>query len=169
MARGWACLVFLVGLAALGSATLSSALRVTALATDNCLSLTNNGDIWTELDLLLDAGADDRTVARALYALVGALRAGRPLCASVVSASNTHLTAVSAGRACRERLGPARGAHQFAANDPLIECLKVGYQRGGLIALVATVEEEDARTANAAAAAAAAAAGAQNEAPPSAQ
>lgn len=138
-------------------ATLDSALRIHALAADNCFAHGGYMHIWRELNALLPDDADVNTVARSLYALSGALRAGRSVCSAIISAASQRSFSVNAIETCRSNMGAARANARFSTMDPLIVCLKTGYQRGGLLALVQTREEEDARAANAAAAAAASA------------
>lgn len=134
------------------SATLQAALRVTARAADNCFTQ-GHADMLYELDRLLPPTADETDLARSIYALIGGLRAGRPICAALVSSVGARARVQNELDACRARLGPARAAQRFAATDTLIVCLKTGYHRGGLLALVQTQDEEDALAANAAASA----------------
>lgn len=136
-------------------ATFDAALHVNFETLAHCLADANSNDIWEELHSQLAGGTSapvtGERMAAAAYSLTGALRAGRRLCPSLLSAANVGLELQAATARCVAHLGVERARQHFSPFDPLYQCL-ASAQRSTLMALAQTHEDELAQAANAAAA-----------------
>lgn len=91
----------------------------------------------------------DADLAQRIYALAGALRGSRPLCAAIASAFSTSAgsgDAIATRAHCLASL-PGAGRAVVSSQSPLFECL-AAVQRAAIVAMAAPAEHEAALAAN---------------------